>query len=106
MAEVLRQFRVPGDPTAALHRAGWTVVVHDTCIEATRGSQWRTRILGGWFVGHRSLPMRVHFHRDTHSHGFEATATSTFGFGYLDRHFRRRYESAFDELESALNVER
>ncbi len=69
----------------------------DGAIEAQQGSQFLTRLIGGWFIGRRWLPKRavIRVLRDPGGIRIEATIEEKLGFGLLDPKFRRRYEGYF-----------
>lgn len=68
-----------------------------------RGSQIRTRFLGGYFVNPRFLPVRVEIKadRDSHQGGWELRlcAEDTLGIALRDAAARKRYTMAAAEIE-------
>lgn len=68
-------------------------------IEATQGSQLRTRLLGGWFVNARHLPKRARITYRPTEDGVRVKATieETLGFGLMDPLLEKKYEDWFND---------
>ncbi|MEQ8789214.1 MAG: hypothetical protein RIC55_23070 [Pirellulaceae bacterium] len=64
-----------------------------------QGSQWKTRLLGGWFVNPADFPKRITIHYQPRGADCEVHVRmeETMGLGILDAHFKGRYESYFNE---------
>ncbi len=73
------------------------VQADDDTVEVTQGSQFITRFLGGWFVDPRDFPKNARVHLAPNENGVivQASIEETLGFGYLDSHFKSRYETYF-----------
>ena len=69
-------------------------------IVATAGSQLLTRLLGGWFVPARWLPMRVTitFRRAADGMRVRAYFEEKMGWGFLDPILQQKYERYFGEV--------
>jgi hypothetical protein len=84
------------------------VETDDGTIEATQGSQLRTRLLGGWFVDARHLPKRVRISLRETEEGIvvRARMEETLGFGVMDPILEKKYKTFFEnwlaKLESAV----
>ncbi|MBC8877281.1 MAG: hypothetical protein H8E44_48250 [Planctomycetes bacterium] len=79
----------------------------DGKITGKQGSQFLTRLLGGWFVGPATLPKLVAIHWESHESGckVDVRIEEAMGFGVMDAHFKSRYEEYFVEFVSALKRE-
>lgn len=82
-------------------RASGTVEI--TCDQ---GSQFTTRMLGGWVVDPVNYPKRAKICLHPTSGGLqvEITIWETLGFGLLDSKFKRRYEEFFGKWAESLKL--
>jgi hypothetical protein len=77
-------------------------------IEVRQGSQLITRLLGGWFVNPKHFPKRAEIRLCPSEKGLrvDVLIEETLGLGFLDSHFKSRYEGYFqywmDELKRVL----
>jgi hypothetical protein len=73
-------------------------------LEMKQGSQFITRLLGGWFIDPKYFPKRavIRLHPAEQGLIIEAFIEETFGLGYLDSHFKSRYEGYFHYWMNAL----
>lgn len=76
-------------------------------IEVKQGSQFITRLLGGWFVDPKNFPKRARVCLLPTEQGLtiEAVIEESIGFGFLDSHFKSRYEGYFQFWMNALKSE-
>ena len=67
-------------------------------LEATQGSQFKTRLLGGWWVSAETLPKKAVVELEETSRGrrVRAVIEETMGFGWLDPVLADKYGSYFD----------
>ena len=79
----------------------------DGKITGKQGSQFLTRLLGGWFVGPATLPKLVAIAFEGRESGcrVDVRIEEAMGFGVMDAHFKSRYEEYFVEFVSALRRE-
>jgi len=79
----------------------------DGKITGKQGSQFLTRLLGGWFVGPATLPKLFAIYNERHDSGckVDVRIEEAMGFGVMDPHFKSRYEEYFAEFVSALKRE-
>lgn len=77
---------------------------HGVTILASQGSEAAMRILGGWFIAPRVLPKAVRVELRAIEGGIHVAASvrETFGFGFLDRRTKRKYEEYFQLWMAAL----
>ncbi|HET7416062.1 MAG TPA: hypothetical protein VFJ61_00330 [Solirubrobacterales bacterium] len=92
---------------AALEREGLTIeksTSTETTLVLRGGSQLRTRLLGGYFVSPKSLPIRAEVHLPVNDGAgkVELRVEDSLGFGVRDGALRKRYELAADQLEQSL----
>jgi hypothetical protein len=77
-------------------------------IVASQGSQWKTRLLGGWFINPVNFPKKASVVLQLAEGGTHVAAQieETFGLGIIDPHFKSKYVTYFhqwmDELAIAL----
>jgi hypothetical protein len=66
-------------------------------LAVEQGSQLKTRLLGGWFVGAESLPKRAHLRCDPMPVGARVVVRieESLGFGLLDGLLKEKYEAYF-----------
>ncbi len=83
------------------------VQADDDEIAGKQGSQFLTRLLGGWFVNPAKFPKLIAIQYARHGSGskVEVRIEETMGVGVLDGHFKNRYESYFAEFISTLRRE-
>ena len=75
-------------------------------IVASQGSQWKTRLLGGWFINPVNFPKRASVVLQAVEGGTQVAAQieETLGFGILDPHFKSKYEAYFHQWMNDLAV--
>lgn len=73
-------------------------------ITGKQGSQFLTRLLGGWFVNPATFPKLIAIRYTGHGSGsrVEVRIEETMGVGVLDSHFKSRYEGYFAEFVSTV----
>lgn len=69
-----------------------------------QGSQWKMRLLGGWFVSPRTIPKRLVLTLEPCEVGVAVRMelSEAVGFGILDDLFKQRINQSFDLLQAAL----
>jgi hypothetical protein len=79
-------------------------------VRVAQGSQFWTRLLGGWFVSPTTLPKQalVTFSESSKGLHLRVTIEETMGLGLMDSILAKKYEKFFeqwmDDLEAALDV--
>jgi hypothetical protein len=73
-------------------------------ITGKQGSQFLTRLLGGWLVNPATFPKLVAIRYERHDSGskVEVRIEEAMCIGVLDSHFKSRYEGYFVEFVSTL----
>lgn len=83
-----------------------TVFRTDHEVILQQGSQVKTRFIGGWFADPKRFPKktRVRVTPATGVSRVEVAVFETLGFGFLDPHFKRRYEEYFASWIEAMRL--
>lgn len=73
-------------------------------VRFTGGSGCLTRLIGGWFVGLRTLPKQGTVTLEPAADGsvVKLHIEDTLGMGIMDGAFRKRFEQSFEEVTAAV----
>jgi hypothetical protein len=76
-------------------------------IRGKQGSQFLTRLLGGWFVSPAVFPklFSIRYEQCEPGSRVDVRIEEAMGFGVLDSHFKSRYEGYFAEFMAAVKRE-